>query len=176
MDPVRRLEPGLYLLRMQKTSPSAVLQREPALRFPGVRGVRWSRHRIPIQFSFYRAIPPLLLALYTSVLWCSSTTHHGSPLEIKTVVFPANRILHFSGAGTLLLLAYAWGVVQCRWFLANHHFRLQRHPLIIGDHGANIRAGRQTLHYNPFRYDTRDYMGRALSFEEGRFEESQAAH
>ncbi len=121
-------------------------------------------------FPMYRAVPPLLLGIYSAILYrmtfaieskenASDGLTNSIPLAKKVVLLCV--IISF------LILCY-WSVVQIRWLIAD---RFSRHRLLAmtqKNWPAVIYWGNKVRSQNPYRPDVKHALGRAY-FELGRF-------
>ena len=126
-------------------------------------------------FPLYRSLPPLLLAVYSAVLFRLVPTQSAAKGDGQRRISRKDRhkISHRLGVSrgksvalvcwlTFSIATLTWAVLQYRWLRADYLFTHQRRALVREDPRENIHWGNQVLQLNPFRLDAQDYMGRAF--------------
>jgi tetratricopeptide (TPR) repeat protein len=125
-------------------------------------------------FPMYRAVPPLLLAVYSAILYrmtravAPEGTPSGSLLNTNKI---SKNVLRVTVILSFLILCF-WSVVQIRWVIAERYSKHRLVAMAQKNWPAVIFWGEKVLSTNPFRPDVRHAMGRAY-FEAGNFKEAE---
>jgi len=125
-------------------------------------------------FPMYRAVPPLLLAVYSAILYHMTRViePEGMPSgRLQTRTNLSKKIFQVSMILSFLMLCF-WSVVQIRWLAADHHSRQRLQAMAQNNWPAVIYWGKKVLSANPFRPDVRHAMGRAY-FETEKFQQAK---
>jgi tetratricopeptide (TPR) repeat protein len=122
-------------------------------------------------FPMYRSIPPLLLAVYSAILY--RVTRVIEPEGIPSGNLPKTTILSkklvLMSVVLSLLLLCLWSVVQVQWLIADRYSKHRLLAMAQKNWPAVIYWGKKVQSANPFRADVRHAMGRAY-FETGKFQ------
>jgi Flp pilus assembly protein TadD len=125
-------------------------------------------------FPMYRSVPPLLLAVYSAILY--RMTRVIEPEGIPSGSLPketnlSKKLVRVSVVLSFLILCF-WSVVQIRWLIADRYSKHRLLAMAQKDWPAVIYWGKKVQSTNPFRADMMHAMGRAY-FETGKFQEAK---
>lgn len=125
-------------------------------------------------FPMYRSVPPLLLAVYSAILY--RMTRVIEPEGIPSGSLPkitnlSKKLVRVSVVLSFLILCF-WSVVQIRWLIADRYSKHRLLAMAQKNWPAVIYWGKKVQSTNPFRADVRHAMGRAY-FETGKFQEAK---
>ena len=113
-------------------------------------------------FPIYRAIPPLMLAVYAAGATRSAAGFVSLSRDANRPRIILPRWVPVAGAALCALVTVAWAVQQVRWFAADRAYKNQRFALTQArDWDEVIRWGKRVLATNSHRTDAKLFLGRA---------------
>ena len=124
-------------------------------------------------FPMYRAVPPLLLAVYSAIisrLPLFVDTEKGSSDHLTQSPKLSGKLLRASVALSFLILSI-WTVIQIRWAVADRYSKQRLLAMRQRNWPAVIYWGEKVQSKNPFRADVRHALGRAY-LETGKYQEA----
>jgi len=125
-------------------------------------------------FPMYRAVPPLLLAVYSAILYHMTCViePEGMPSgRLRNTTNLSKKIFRVFVILSFLILCF-WSVVQIRWLAADRYSKQRLLAMAQKNWPAVIYWGKKVLSTNPFRPDVKHAMDRAY-FETGKFQEAE---
>jgi tetratricopeptide (TPR) repeat protein len=125
-------------------------------------------------FPMYRAVPPLLLAVYSAILYRMTRViePEGTPsAKLPSMTKLPKKLVRVSVVLSFLILCF-WSVVQIRWLIADRYSKHRLLAMAQKNWPAVIYWGKKVQSTNPFRADMKHAMGRAY-FETGKFQEAE---
>jgi len=125
-------------------------------------------------FPMYRSVPPLLLAVYSAILYCVTgmVEPEGKPIgSVPKIPNLSKKLVSVSVVLSFLILCF-WSVMQIRWLMADRYSKHRLLAMSQKNWPAVIYWGKKVQNVNPFRADVRHAVGRAY-FETGKFKEAK---
>ena len=124
-------------------------------------------------FPMYRSIPPLLLAVFSAILYRITRVikPEGIPAgSMPKIINLSTKLVRVSVVLSFLILSF-WTVVQIRWLMADRYSKHRLLSMPQKNWPAVIHWGKKVQGTNSWRADVRHAMGRAY-FETGKFQEA----
>ena len=124
-------------------------------------------------FPMYRAVPPLLLAVYSAILYRTlifvetEGVHSDNVTRFTRLSHPAVRV----AVVLSFLILCIWSVVQIRWSIADRYSKHRLLAMVQKNWPAVIYWGEKVQRHNPYRADVKHAVGRAY-FETGKHPEA----